>query len=261
MPKIQTLVTWNTGASFRFNNIVPVLFCAVLFTSTCIYGQEESDGASNLTLHFQQTVIVQNHDKFPSPYSGTNSLDANETAALTVTSTLFIHASLDKWIDAKLDSELASGKGLSSSTGVAGFPNGEAYRVSDVAPAIELDRAYLHKSIPIDSSHQIDVVAGKFSLADHFDVNAYSNSPRTQFLNWALINNGAWDYPANTRGYTGGIVIQYLCGASAFRFAIAMEPTTANGPNLDEHISKAQGEALEGQIGYSLFGQTGQSGL
>ena len=258
MPKIQKLVTWNTGASFRFNNIVPVLFCAILFTSTCIYGQEESDGASNLTLHFQQTVIVQNHDKFPSPYSGTNSLDANETAALTVTSTLFIHGSLDKWIDAELDPELAGGKGLSSSRGVAGFPNGEAYRVSDVAPAIELDRAYLHKAIPMDAAHQIDIVAGKFSLADYFDVNVYSNSPRTQFMNWALINNGAWDYPANTRGYTGGIVIQYLSGESALRFAIAMEPTTANGPNLDDHISKAHGEALEGQLGYSLWGHEGK---
>ena len=258
MPKIQKLVTWNTGASFRFNKIVPVLFYAALFTSTRIYGQEESDSASNLTLHFQQTVIVQNHDKFHSPYSGTNSLDANESAALTVTSTLFVHGSLNKWIDAELDPELAGGKGLSSSTGVAGFPNGEAYRVSDVAPAIELDRAYLHKAIQIDSARQIDVVAGKFSLADYFDVNAYSNSPRTQFMNWALINNGAWDYPANTRGYTGGIVIQYLSGESALRFAIAMEPTTANGPNLDEHISKAHGEALEGQLGYTLWGQQGK---
>ena len=179
MTKIKKLLTWNAGASFRVNKVVLILFYAALFTSTCIYGQEESDSASNLNLHFQQTVIVQNHDKFHSPYSGTNSLDANESAALTVTSTLFVHGSLNKWIDAELDPELAGGKGLSSSTGVAGFPNGEAYRVSDVAPAIELDRAYLHKSIPIDSSHQIDVVAGKFSLADHFDVNAYSNSPRT----------------------------------------------------------------------------------
>ncbi len=251
-------ITWSTTVSFALRRILPVLVATVFLSSEQILGQEEPDSTLPLDLHFQQTVITQNHDRFPSPYLGANSFRPNETAALTITSTLYVHGSLGNWLDAELDPELAGGKGLSSSTGIAGFPNGEAYRVSEVAPTIELDRVYLHKSIPIDTAERFDIVAGKFGLADYFDINAYSNSARTQFMNWALINNGAWDYPANTRGYTAGIVVQYLFGESALRFAAAMEPTTANGPNLDNHISKAHGEALEGQLGYSVFGQEGK---
>jgi high affinity Mn2+ porin len=237
----------------KFLSIITFALAFMLETS---YGQ--ADSTSNLSLHFQQTVIVQNHDKFPSPYSGTNSLDSHEPAALTVTATFFFHGTLNNLFDAELDPELAGGKGLSGSTGIAGFPNGEAYRVSSVAPTLELDRAYLHKAIAIDTANKFDIVAGKFGLADYFDVNAYSNSARTQFMNWALINNGAWDYPANTRGYTGGVVIEYQSGESALRLATVMEPTAANGPDLDNNISKAHGEALEGETGYSLLNHGGR---
>ncbi|MGO9480722.1 MAG: carbohydrate porin [Candidatus Kryptoniota bacterium] len=222
-----------------------------------LYGQEATNSTSSLELHFQQTIIVQNHDRFSSPYTGTNSLQPNEPPASTITSTLFFHASLKNLLEVELDPELAGGKGLSSSVGIAGFPNGDAARVSNLAPTIELDRAYLRKSISIDTLRILNIVAGKFSMADYFDVNAYSNSARTQFMNWALVNDGAWDYPANTRGYTEGVFIEYQAGESALRFATALEPTTANGPDFDDHISKAHGEALEGETGYSLFNRGG----
>jgi len=236
----------------KFQIIVAV---AVVVSSEASFGQNQD--STSATFHFQQTVIAQNHDKFHSPYSGTNSFLSNEPPALTTTSTFFFHASMNDFFDAEVDPELAGGKGLSGSTGIAGFPNGEAYRVSDVAPKFELVRAYLHKAISIDTTDQLDIIAGKFSIADYFDVNVYSNSPRTQFMNWALINNGAWDYPADTRGYTGGIVIGYEFGESAVRFATVMEPTSANGPDLDMHVSKAHAETMEGQVAYSLLGRAG----
>ena len=30
-----------------------------------------------------------------------------------------------------------------------------------------------------------------------------------QFMNWTVDNNGAWDYAADTRGYTYGVVAEY----------------------------------------------------
>ena len=48
----------------------------------------------------------------------------------------------------------------------------------------------------------VNISAGKLCVIDYFDKNHYSDDPRTKFLNWALMTNGAWDYPANTRGYT-----------------------------------------------------------
>jgi len=226
-----------------------------------VRSQESANDSTGASFHFQQTVIIQTHDKFHSPYSGMNSMSPSEPPALTITSTFFFRGTLKNLFDAELDPELAGGKGLSNSTGIAGFPNGEAYRVSDVAPKFELVRAYLHKRISIDTAEGFDFIAGKFGMVDYFDVNTYSNSPRTQFLNWALINNGAWDYPADTRGYTGGIVMQYQSGESALRFAEVMEPTSANGPNLDMNVAKAHAEALEGQLGYSLSGHEGKARL
>jgi high affinity Mn2+ porin len=232
---------------------------ALLLAFRCS-AQEQADSSTSdaLSLHFQQTIIIQNHDRFPSPYSGMNSMSSNEQPAMTLTTTLFLRTSFQDVFDAELDPEIGGGKGLSFSTGMAGFPNGEAYRVSEVAPRLEFVRAYLQKTLSVDASSRLTIVAGKFSIADYFDLNAYSNSPRNQFMNWALINNGAWDYPANTRGYTEGIVVDYRGNSFALRYAAVLEPTSANGPNLDGHISKSIGQAVEGEFNYSFLHRRGK---
>jgi high affinity Mn2+ porin len=86
---------------------------------------------------------------------------------------------------------------------------------------------------------------GKFAVTDFFHNNAYSHDPRTQFMNWSLMANGAWDYPADTRGYTIGTVEEVRLWSFAFRAADVMEPTTANGPTFDTHIAKNHGLAFE----------------
>jgi len=255
---MHKMITWDMIISSAIKKVFLIMLFVQCNFLKPLYGQEATDSRSNLSLHFQQTVIEQDHDRFPSPYSGTNSLDPNEPPALTITSTLFFHASMKNLFDAELDPELAGGKGLSGSTGIAGFPNGEAYRVSDVAPKVEFVRVYLAKTFSVDTSEQYSFVAGKFSMADYFDVNTYSNSARTQFMNWALINNGAWDYPADTRGYTEGFVAEYVRNKLAVRLAAVLEPISANGPDLDSHISKAHGEALEGEYGYDFLSHGGK---
>jgi high affinity Mn2+ porin len=49
---------------------------------------------------------------------------------------------------------------------------------------------------------------GRFSSKDIFDINTYANDPRKQFMNWALVANAAWDYPADSLGYTTGVAIE-----------------------------------------------------
>lgn len=122
-----------------------MLLVTVLFLAYRCIAQEQNDTSKSgiPSLHFQQTMIIQNHDRFPSPYSGRNSLVSNEQPAMTLTTTLYFRAPLQDVGDAELDPEIAGGKGLSFSTGMAGFPNGEAYRVSEVAPRLEFVRAYL----------------------------------------------------------------------------------------------------------------------
>ena len=86
---------------------------------------------------------------------------------------------------------------------------------------------------------------GKFSAADFFDQNSYSHDPRIQFLNWSLMSAGAWDYPANTRGYTVGGVLAYVSPGFTARFASTLMPTLANGSALDFHYGTAHAETVE----------------
>src|SRR5207245_7100650 len=100
---------------------------------------------------------------------------------------------------------------------------------------------------------------GKMAATDIFDDNAYSHDPRGQFLNWALMDNGAWDYPANTRGYTYGITAELNQKDWALRYGVFGEPTVANGADLDPRFLRAHGHALELELRYDLLGRPGKA--
>jgi len=92
---------------------------------------------------------------------------------------------------------------------------------------------------------RITITAGKFAASDFYDDNKYSHDPRSQFLNWSLMGNGAWDYPANTRGYTMGLVVELVKADWAFRLSSVAVPRIANAPKLEYKIDKAHSETLE----------------
>lgn len=58
-------------------------------------------------------------------------------------------------------------------------------------------------------SRRVELRAGRLSLADFFDLNSVGSDSHLQFMNWTVDNNGAWDYAADTRGYTYGLVTEY----------------------------------------------------
>ena len=228
----------------------------------------------NGSLHFQQTLIDQWHNDLSTPYSGDYSLVDRESAKLSFTSTLFIGRRLWKGGAVYFNPEVAGGSGLSGARGVAGFVNGETFRIGDPAPNLYLARLYLRQVFALGTGTEVDeddlnqlagprpqryfaVNLGKFSTADFFDQNSYSHDPRTQFLNWSLMSAGAWDYAANTRGYTVGGVLEYVTPALALRFASTLMPTLANGPVLDFHYGTAHAETLELTKGYKLAGRQG----
>ncbi len=219
---------------------------------------------NNWTNHFQFTTIVQSHSGFNSPYSGNNSLaDSVEVGATTATATLFLGHKLWKGAAIYFNPELSGGRGLSSAIGVAGALNGESYRVGNTAPAIFVARGYFQQHIPVGNityedvkddvnqvadkipTSRITISAGKFAIGDFFDDNKFSHDPRTQFLNWSLMGNGAWDYPANTRGYTMGLVVELIKPKWAVRFSSVAVPRIANAPKMEYKISKAHSETLE----------------
>jgi high affinity Mn2+ porin len=230
---------------------------------------------SGWSYHFQFTGILQGHTSFRSPYSGLNSLLPTSEKAFSVTSTLFLGRKLWKGASAYFNPEMAGGRGISSTLGVAGFPNGETFRIGDPEPTVYVGRIFLRQDIDLDknnyeeisddvnqvkervSASRLRLSIGKFGLADFFDNNSVSHDPRSDFMNWALMNNGAFDYAANTRGYTYGFVAELIKPSFTLRLATALEPTFSNGPMLDWHYSKTNSENIEFEKRYSIRGRKG----
>jgi carbohydrate-selective porin OprB len=63
--------------------------------------------------------------------------------------------------------------------------------------------------------------------------------------------NGAWDYPADTRGYTWGWVHEFHARNWSLRYASAAVPRNANGPRFDRQVFRNRGDVVEGEYRYS----------
>ena len=230
---------------------------------------------SGWSYHFQFTGIGQGHGHFHSPYAGRNSLKDSSERAYSVTTTLFLGRKLWKGASLYVNPEMAGGKGVSNALGIAGFTNGETFRIGNPEPVVYIGRIFLRQHISLDREHfeeveddinhirekvsvsRITINAGKFGVADFFDNNLLSHDPRSDFMNWALMNNGAYDFAANTRGYTYGLVVEYVIPGWTFRAGTALEPTYANGPDLDWHYSKTNGETIEVEKRFALHDHKG----
>jgi carbohydrate-selective porin OprB len=76
-------------------------------------------------------------------------------------------------------------------------------------------------------------------------------------MNWTIDNNGAYDYAADTRGYTLGAIVEYHDGPWAARFGEPLMPTVANGIDYDFDLVHARGENLELEVRPELGGRRG----
>jgi len=256
--------------------------CALAGTSWCqeIDGQpadvEAAPPAAGRawSLHFQATSIGQQHGWFPSFYEGDNSLPSHPEHRVSVTGTVFLSVRLNQHCEFVVDPEIAGGRGFGLVTGIAGFTNGEIPRVASATPTLYVARGYVRYTVPIGGEvehvesapnqapgivpvSRFSWITGKFAITDFFDNNSYSHDPRTQFMNWSLMYNGAWDYPADVRGYTIGTFQELEMRYWALRTASVLEPTQANGPTLDTRIGRNRGLALEYARRYSIAGRRG----
>ncbi len=251
-----------------------LLFIFSVFIFEAARAQQDTIKQDPFSLHFQQTIITQTKPPFTAPYSGQNSLSPLAETASSITSTLFGAARLWKGAEAYFNPEISGGSGFSKTLGVAGFPNGETFRVGSSEPKIYIARLYFKQNFEwgtekdtlqsdanvlggLKSKRYFSVAIGKFGMADFFDNNNFSHDPRSQFMNWALMDNGAWDYPANTRGYTEGIYTEFGQPTWTLRFAFTMVVTQANSSTWDGKIGKANTQTLEYEKRYNIDDQKG----
>jgi high affinity Mn2+ porin len=170
--------------------------------------------------------------------------------------------------------EIAGGRGFSGVTGVANFPNGELPRVASATPKPYLARLYISQDFGFGpekesvQSHEnqlagdrpmtrYTLLAGRFTVTDFFDNNRYTHDPRTQFMGWGIMYNGAWDYPADTRGYTWGWVHEFHTRNWSLRYGSAAEPKLANGIRFDRRLLRDRSDMFEGEVRYSPGGRAG----
>jgi high affinity Mn2+ porin len=231
-------------------------------------------GSENWNLYAQATSIGQVHPGFDALYTGPLSLLPHLEAEASLTATLFLGFRLAANTQLYFDPELAGGRGFSNVTGLANFVNGELPRVGVSRPTPYLARLYVTQDFGFGSERETiesdanslggtrpmtrySVTVGRFTVTDFFDNNRYSHDPRKQFMGWGTMYNGAWDYPADTRGYTWGWVHEFHTRNWSVRYASVAMPREANGLRFDRKILRNRGDVVEGELRRETNGHAG----
>lgn len=211
----------------------------------------------------QYTGIVQHLSPFAAAYSGPLSLTSQGDTQRSHTFGGYFGMQMPEHLQAYLDVEMFKGDGIGRGTGLGGLTDGDVVRAGTGLPKTPyVARAYLQYTLPLAEGirtqsraqdqlpgpvpvSSFTVKLGKLSVADDFDQNSYANNVRSQFMNLAFTNNLAWDYAADTRGYTGGLLLAYAQPDWALKFGVYRMPVLANHPQLEWPLSRAQGDNLE----------------
>ena len=220
----------------------------------------------------QANIIFQGRLPFHSLYQGPNSFRNSAEYKTSMVGTLYLAARRNRSIryntDFIYDEEEAAGRGLSEALGLAGFTNLDVVRNPNLGSVPYTARYEIHQVIGLteETSNQdasffalapavpvrrIELRVGKFTLPDFFDINSVGSDSHLQFMNWTIDNNGAWDYAADTRGYTVGGMAEYDDRIWSIRYGLFGMPTVANGIDIDWAFSRAHGHNGEFELRHS----------
>jgi hypothetical protein len=218
----------------------------------------------------QINFIFQTHPDFHADYSGPNSLSPQYEKATSRVMTLYTGVRLNHSTEILVDIEEAGGQALSTGLGLAGNTDLDIVRNPSLSKAPYLGRAMIHKVFALSKDRgenqrtflslfdelprrRLEIRFGKFSMPDFFDLNSVGTDTHFQFSNWSVDNNGAWDYAADTRGYTVGIVADYEDRNWGFRFAEALMPKVANGIDLVWRLWQVHAENWEYELRHGVL--------
>lgn len=210
----------------------------------------------------QDNIISQWHPSFDAKYSGANSFQTRAEHAVSNVATLFTGLQLTSTTEIFMHFEAAAGGGLSDALGLAGFTNLDVVRNPTLGTTPYIARGMIRQIIPLSREtveaernpwylatkvpvRRLEMRFGKMGTNDFFDVNGPGSDSHVQFMNWTVDNNGAYDYAADTRGYTVGLLAEYHDRNWVFRFEEALMPQVANGIDLQWNLRKARAENYE----------------
>ena len=257
------LSTWRLA-------VTTLTFLAGVTRAVGAQSHSDSSGVGSAAWHAyllgtQINVIGQDLRPFASPYEGANSLQSRGDSKISHAYGVYSGIDAGHGLQAYLDVEMIRGQGISRVVGLAGPTNGDVLRqgtadlgsgpyvarafVRYVAPFSSRERNTLPRApdqIPsIVSARRLELTAGKLAVSDFFDVNRYANSTRQQFMNWSLFQNTAWDFAADTRGYSNGVAIALIQPGWTLRAGSFQMPHEANGNVFDSDLGRARGDQIE----------------
>ena len=239
----------------------------------CAHGRDEP---MRFALYGQATYIAQEAGGFTDPYRGPNSLTPHANSE-TTSATLYLGARLWRGAELWVNPEADQGSGLDNTVGLAGFANGASGKVGSNPPYFRLQRAFLRQTINLagasgtaqagpnqlamrQSANRLVVTVGKLSVVDIFDTNRYAHDPQADFLNWSVIDAGAYDYAADAWGYSVGGAAEWYRAAWAWRGGVFDLSDVPNSPRLEPAFHEYQVD-LEAEHRHELLGQPGKVDL
>jgi high affinity Mn2+ porin len=279
-------MVWRLAVTTAVLSAVALL-TPLLCAASASASAADAPPAESFAVHGQLTYVEQETSAFNAPYAGANSLSPDRGAE-TVDIALYLGARLWPGAEGWINGEIDQGFGLDDTLGVAGFPSGEAYKVGKRQPYLRLPRMFLRQTLNLDetrqsvdasanqlggsrSANRVVITVGKFSVTDVFDTNQYAHDPRSDFLNWATVDAGTFDYAADAWGYTVGAALEWYQGPWTLRTGLFDLSTVPNSVHLDPGFHEFQSAlelerrheiaALPGRVALTLFDSRGRMGL
>ena len=245
-----------------------------VFLLVCVAAPAYAGEAEDWALHGQATFIEQYHPAFRSAFRGPNSMDPGSRGNETFNATLYAGARPWAGGEAWADGEVDQGFGLSDTLRVAAFTNGQGSKVGKAEPYFRLHRVFFRQTLDLGGEEEdveaaanqlgggrtrdnLIITVGKFSAVDIFDTNSYAHDPANDFLNWAVIDTGSFDYAADAWGYSYGIAAEWTTGNWTLRGGLFDLSRVPNGTELTRGFGQYQ---IDGEVErrFQLSGRDGK---
>ncbi|HEV8515251.1 MAG TPA: carbohydrate porin, partial [Cyclobacteriaceae bacterium] len=258
--KTKGLLLKNFIRNFLFQ---PFAFAMIISSPSILFGQEKTEekNPASTSIHYQATTVSQWAGNFNSPYVGSQSFLPQQNG-MTISATYFYAHKLSKNTEFVVNPEMAGGAGLSGVYGIGSFTNAEAMRTGQKAPFVYVARAFVKHNFPLSSEmvwqddaantvagyipkERLSLIVGKFALTDYFDGNSISHDGRTQFFNWSIGTQGAYDFAADNKAYTQGILAEVVKEKWKLRYAITQLSLVPNGLEFNYNVTQAFHQVIE----------------
>lgn len=268
----------------RFRRVLAVL--AVLACCACLPAmaqqtdpqQDAAEAENPFAFHGQSTYIWQRKPAFNAAYSGPNSLGTERAKSYSFSATLDLGLKLWRGAEFHFNPEATQGVPFSGLHGLGGLTNGELGKAASTSPVFYRARAFVRQTWDMGGGSEaleadfnqfartvdkqrVVLTAGNFGVLDVFDQNEFGSDPRTQFMNWGFMTHGAFDYPADARGYSWGVALEYIGDGWSARIGRFLQPLESNGLELDTRMFQHYGDIIELEKRYELAGRPGTARL